>query len=214
MPRLRAKSGHHGPQPQEGSGDDHGRQRGQRHDVAVGDGHDAPEEVGRQVARGVARAQAHEQRPDGHADGPDDADGRVLADAPPAAGPFDAQRREDGEYQRPDDRVRPQIEGDAQSAERGVGDASGEEDHAAADDIGSYDSARYARKHTRRECVREIAVLDQVAEKFHIFPRANLSPVYQRYTVDRRRRDSFALFNCAQIYAFLSEKPPPFAQFS
>ena len=50
-----------------------------------------------------------------------------------------------------------------------MGDAAREEHHAAADDVGSDHSARYARQHARRERVRKVAVLDQVAEKSHVF---------------------------------------------
>ena len=56
-------------------------------------------------------------------------------------------------------------------------DASGEENHPAAYDIGAYHAARYARKDTRRQRVRQVAVLNQVAEKFHasfLILRANL----------------------------------------
>ena len=63
------------------------------------------------------------------------------------------------------------------AAMAGETDASGEENHPAAYDIGAYHAARYARKDTRRQRVRQVAVLNQVAEKFHaslLILRANL----------------------------------------
>ena len=104
---------------------------------------------------------------DGHADGPDNADGRILADASPAAGPFDAQRREHGEDHRPGDRVGAHPEGDAQSAERGVRDASAEEHQPPADDVSADDAACDARQDARPKSVIEVAVSDKVVEKLH-----------------------------------------------
>ena len=154
-------------QPEQRPGNQEGRQHGERRNVAVGHRHDAAEEIGRQVARGVSRAERHEERPDGHAHRPDDADGRILADAPPRRGPLDAQRREDGEEHRAQNRIGTQVEGDAQPAERRVGDAARQKDHPPADDIGADDAAGNAREDAGDEGVREIAVLEEVAEKFH-----------------------------------------------
>lgn len=154
-------------QPQQRPRNQQSCQHGKRPDVAVGHRHDAAEKICRQVARGITRPQRHEERTDGHAHRPDDADGRILTDASPRRGPLDAQRREDGEEHRPENRIGPQIEGDAQSAERRMGDASRQKDHPPADDIGADDAAGDARKDAGDEGIREIAVLEQVAEKIH-----------------------------------------------
>ena len=172
MPRLRAKSRAKASPGHDGRGQD-----GERHDVAVRHGDDAAEQVGREVAGGVTRPEAHEERPDGHAHRPDDADGRILADAPPAPGPLDAQRRKHGEDHRPGYGVGSRVESYAQPAERGVRDAAREENHPPAYDVGAYDAARYAREDTCRQRIGQVAVLDQIAEKFHprsLYLRANL----------------------------------------
>ena len=49
-------------------------------------------------------------------------------------------------------------------------DAAREENHPPAYDVGAYHAAGYAREDTCRQRIRQVAVLDQVAEKFH--PRA------------------------------------------
>jgi len=107
---------------------------------------------------------------------PDDADGRILADAPPAPGPLDAQRRKHGEDHRPGYGVGSRVESYAQPAERGVRDAAREENHPPAYDVGAYDAARYAREDTCRQRIGQVAVLDQIAEKFH--PRSLYLPLH------------------------------------
>ena len=160
---------HHRTQPQRGAGDDERREHGQRRDVGARDRHDAAEEVSGQIARRVARTQAHEEYAERHADRPDDADGRILADAAAVARPFDAERRENGEDERSGNGIQSQIEGDAQPAERRMGDAARQKDRAATDDVGAHDPAGDARKDAGRERVVQIGVAGDIVEKLHRF---------------------------------------------
>ena len=143
------------------------RQHTERRHIGIGHGHDISEEAGGQISRCIAGTQTHEKNAQGHPDRPDDADGRILADTPPRTRPFDTERREYGKHHCTENGVLTQVEGQPQSAERGMRNAARKKDRAAADDVGSHDPAGDARKQTGEQRIVEVGVSGNIAEEIH-----------------------------------------------
>lgn len=179
-----------------------------QHDLFLRDGQNIAEKIRHQVG-GIAGREVDEEDANCHACRPEDADQRVFFQLPVVCQEKDAQGGEEREHRGSQHGRKPEVIGDSQSAERGVGNAATDENHPFGDDVSTHERTTDAGQDGAEQGILKKVVLQEFQHSFSLmfvcfqYPVGHLSVGHQLY----RAMVSLQLFGRNQVGWVVVQRP-------